>query len=65
MLLRWATTSDEGHTPDGKLGAALSDLRSELEAAGLIDPRVEPAKCEDHWFQDLNTGEWLRTKRSK
>lgn len=63
VLLRWATTSDGAAPIDGPLGRALADLRRGLESKGLIDPPVRPAECEDYWFQDLDTGEWMRTKR--
>lgn len=65
VLLRWATTSDGVAPIDGPTGRALADLQKELEAKDLIEPQVTPEKCEDNWFQDLNTGDWIRTKRAK
>ena len=65
VVLRWATVSDGAATIDGPLGKALGDLREGLEGAGLIDPPVKAEACEDHWFVDLNTGQRMRTKRSK
>lgn len=65
VLLRWAGSSDGAVEIDGKLGAALADLRVELERAGLVDPKVEPVKCEDHEWVDLNTGRVYRSKRAK
>lgn len=65
VLLRWATTADGAHAIDGKLGAALADLRDELELAGLVDPKVEAVECEDHEWVDINTGRKYRSKRIK
>ena len=64
LLMRWATTADEGFSVDGKLSGALGELRKALEAKGFVEPRARPVACTDHWFEDLNTGERIRTKRA-
>ena len=64
LLLRWATTADEGFAVDGPLSGALGELARRLEDRGYIEAKAKPVDCEDNYFVDLNSGRLLRTKRA-
>lgn len=64
LLMRWATTSDDGFSSSGKLTGAVAELRRQLEAKGLVEAKIKPTACADHVFVDLNTGKEIRTKRA-
>lgn len=64
-LLAFGVAKDGTVPVEGSMGAAMAILRRELEAAGLLSPKVVPVPSESYEFVDENSGEVIRTKRVK